>query len=164
MLSQQHDVTTPSPPPTPVRWVQPNEQLALIDECMIEAGWVPKSKGHYSFNEEVADSFHDAYYQCASRFPVDVTFTGPLTAEDLQRSYDYMVNEHHPCLEGLGFNLPPLGSKEAYLQNPEAGAEFADAVEAQTVQLVQAGKLASPDEVYDRCPRQNPSALRGIDD
>ena len=67
------------------------------------------------------DSGLDAYlalWVCAAQYPVHPALLGHLSADDRGYLWDYWNTRTVPCLSALGFELPELQDRAAFVASP----------------------------------------------
>lgn len=157
-MAQELGITDP-PSVTVVREITPSESRTVLNSCLSEAGWELTQEGSgaaaYDISPDQEDAFNLAYYTCVAQYPVEAKYSEPYTDEQFGILYDHWTDTTIPCLEGLGYEVRDVPSRQTFIENPTWLPQpgITDAVSAD----VSAGRWQSWDQVFEEeCPVDPP--------
>ena len=108
-----------------VRSVSMDERGSVMAQCLSEEGFpgaTPGALGSYRIADvpsEQDEAFMIANYVCNVRYPLDPKYDVQLTDSQLSVLYTYFSDSLAPCLEGLGFDVPPRPSEQSFIDSYE---------------------------------------------
>lgn len=142
-------------PPTVdvIRIVTPEERGALVDACLAEEGF-PVGDGSQGFPESQLEAFNLAQFVCMARYPVDPEVTGTWTEVQTAIQYEWTVNVLIPCLEGLGYVIANVPSREVFIEN-----WFTSPFRPYAQLPVQSFSNEESAALNEQCPQGPPSAV-----
>lgn len=135
----------------PIREITPAESADVINSCLEDRGWVQEARGGFSVPEEQIEALDLDSYICEASYPLKVELTTPLTDQQWGLVYDHRVEVFLPCARNVGFDVAEPPTKETFVASPEGWDPVAD-LEGQLVDAVLAGRYASFEDFYQRCP------------
>jgi hypothetical protein len=105
-----------------VAYVPPDQLMARYVSCMHEAGY-PEAHEYADGLSlgPAAGNGSDAYlalWVCTSQYPVHPALMGHLSAEQRGYLWDFWDARTVPCLRSLGFDVPHLGDRQAFVEAP----------------------------------------------
>ncbi|WP_146076517.1 hypothetical protein [Rathayibacter sp. AY1A7] len=144
-----------------VRVVKPAEWAGAMVGCLDAAGFAAEEipDGGITSSEEIPTAQNGAYalalFECQAAYPVDPRYTIPLNTEQIDYLYSYYRDSLKPCIEGQGYEVPDVPSREVFSENfdVDGGWDIYSTVIS----------TASADEWYalkEKCP-QFPDELYG---
>lgn len=104
------------------RFISLNEYAVTIASCLNDAGWTgaraTPDNGVESGDVplEQRESIAMDLYVCQATYPVDPRYNRPLSPTQLSELYNYFENELRPCLERLGYPVPPAPSEATFIE------------------------------------------------
>lgn len=147
-----------------VRFVTPREQLDVKADCLEREGFLSQREGdsivlQIEPDQQLAYGIADVV--CTRKFPIDLTYTKPLTDEQWVQIYEHLVEVTVPCIRDLGYEVSDPLTLETYLQSsPESRWNPIGDVEQQvTEDALSTGRWESFDEFQRACPA-SPEGLR----
>lgn len=114
-----------------IRLVSADEQLAVLKDCLAEAGFqvTVTFDGGLEPPRDLPSSqvvaYQRAEYVCYAEYPVDPsTFPPPLNETEIEILYDYYVNDLMPCLEDHGYDVPSPPPMDAFKDEFATGQDL----------------------------------------
>ncbi|MFB9621220.1 hypothetical protein [Brooklawnia cerclae] len=104
-----------------VRWVDPEDSIPLMVECLQAAGVDVVQTDTSSYTVEAApgqeDSVHLATYVCTAQYPTRMDIDRPLSDLEMKAVYDHLVDEWLPCASDQGYEGLSKPSFEVYARS-----------------------------------------------
>lgn len=115
-----------NPPPKVdvVRTITVEEEAAVVEQCMSDAGFKPNEGGGYTAEGAKKQELNVALYTCAAQYPVDESAYETTPASQQREIYDYYVKELIPCLKGEGITVPAPPSFEEFQKRMDTPTEY----------------------------------------
>lgn len=100
---------------------------AVMAECMRESGVqsakVRKDGGGLTYRSDGAGE-RVIFYGCSVAYPVDPRSEGYLSEAQRGYAWDYWTTRTVPCLQGLGFPVPGIPERDAFIARSYAGTSW----------------------------------------
>jgi len=68
------------------------------------------------YTKETAVVTRLAQYTCGVRFPVDPKYSAPLDNKQVERLYEFYVEDLIPCIEDLGLVVPAIPTFQVFVE------------------------------------------------
>jgi hypothetical protein len=100
---------------------------AVMAQCMRESGVesakVRKEGGGLTYRSDGAGA-RVVFFGCSVAYPVDPRSEGYLSEAQRGYAWDYWATRTVPCLEGLGFPVPAIPDRDAFIARSYAGTSW----------------------------------------
>lgn len=104
----------------PLESVDPNWRNAIVNACMIDAGFDGITQVGDSLAVKVGESDPKAaalaYYECVAQHPLHVPAIGYLSRTLRVALYDYLTTLIVPCLRTLGYDVTEPPARDVYVE------------------------------------------------
>jgi hypothetical protein len=133
-----------------VREVNPDEQMVLVEECLVSEGWPVELTGEGYLSIQVPTEQEQAYTesmaQCKAMYPIAEKYVQPWGEREYAILYDHWVSSTIPCLRDQGYRPEDPPARETFVASMVRGEPeyFVDtAVQDAVSEDVAAGKWAT---------------------
>lgn len=155
--AKMYHITNPPSVP-PVKTVAPEDATGLFNECLRSKGFAAASDGSYNVPVAQENAFQGAEYVCRVSYPPAAKTLQPLTTQQKGIWYDYVVKTEVPCLDGQGFHVTNVPSRDTFISS------FDSNTYTPYTEVLQELSPSQRNEAFEvrlnsKCPQQPPTGV-----
>lgn len=103
----------------PIRAVDPNEQMVLVHQCLVEDGWPVELSGDGTLSVSLPldqeQAYSDSSVRCRLLYPLAEEYARAWGPEEYGILYDHWVAVTIPCLRDKGYEAPDPPARETFI-------------------------------------------------